>query len=220
MEIVDFEVISDTIEGIEGGFMAVRRLHLRNLRDDGSRSERYVCDFVVRPKGVDAVVVAVYHRHAEGVRVLLRDGLRPALAKGRAPEHLPIPDRRLYLCLTEVVAGIIEHDDRGEEGVRRRAALEVEEEAGYVVEPSAVELLGAGSFPSPGSMPERFWLTAVEVADPSSQQPPQGDGSPMEEGATTRWMALDDAIAACVTGEIEDAKSELVLRRLREHLAR
>ncbi|MCA9650360.1 MAG: NUDIX hydrolase, partial [Myxococcales bacterium] len=60
----------------------------------------------------------------------------------------------------------------------------------------------------------------VEVADPSSQQPPQGDGSPMEEGATTRWMALDDAIAACVSGEVEDAKSELVLRRLREHLAR
>lgn len=217
-EIVDFEVISDTIEGIEGGFMAVRRLHLRNVRKDGTRSERYVCDFVVRPKGVDAAVVAVYHRHPEGVRVLLREGLRPALAMGRAPESLPIPDDRPYRRLTEVVAGIIENEDRGEEGVRRRGALEVEEESGFSVDPAKVELLGAGSFPSPGSMPERFWFMAVEIDDPSRQRPPQGDGSPMEEGASTRWMPLDAAIAACTAGEIEDAKSEIVLRRLQDHL--
>ena len=29
-------------------------------------------------------------------------------------------------------------------------------------------------------------------------------------------MDLDEAIAACVRGEIEDAKTELVLRRLRD----
>lgn len=217
-EVVDFEVISDELQEIEGGFMAVRRLHLRNIRRDGTRSDRYVCDFIERPKGIDAVVVAVYHRHAEGVRVLLREGLRPALAKGRDPERVPIPDGRAYLRLTEVVAGIIEHDDRGEDGVRRRAALEVEEESGFRVSAETVQVLGAGSFPSPGSMPERFWFTAVEIDDPSAQQPPQGDGSPMEEGASTRWMELDDAIDACTRGEIEDAKSEIVLRRLRDRL--
>ncbi len=216
--VVDLEIEGDSVEKIDGGFMGIRRLHLRNIRDDGSRSRQYVCDFVVRPKGIDAVVVALYHRAPDGVQVLLRDGLRPALAKGRPAEVVPIPDARTYLTFTEVVAGIIERDDDGEQGVRQRAALEVEEEAGYVVQASAVQLLGAGSFPSPGSMPEKFWFCAVEVVDPASQQPAQGDGSPMEEGSSTRWMGLDEAIAACVDGSIEDAKTELALRRLRDVL--
>jgi hypothetical protein len=41
----------------------------------------------------------------------------------------------------------------------------------------------------------------------------------MEEGAASRWVALDDAIAACVAGAIEDAKTELTLRRLKDRLA-
>jgi ADP-ribose pyrophosphatase len=217
-KVVDFEIEGDTTEG-KGGFIAIRRLRLRNLHADGSRSRSYVCDFMVRPKGIDAVVVAVYHRSGPAVQVLLREGLRPVLANGRSPELLPIPDPAPYLTFTEVVAGIIEADDRGEEGVRRRAAIEVEEESGFSVSPDAVSFLGAGSFPSPGSMPEKFWLTAVEVTGPGEQRHAAGDGSPMEEGATTRWMDLDDAIAACVDGRIEDAKTELALRRLRERLA-
>jgi len=88
------------------------------------------------------------------------------------------------------------------------------------VAPEDVEFLGAGTFPSPGSMPEKFWLLAAEVRDPSAQRALEGDGSPMEEGARTRWMGLQDAIAACVAGEIEDCKTELVLRRLADRLAR
>jgi len=172
----------------------------------------------VRPKGIDAVVVVVYHRGPQGVQVLLREGLRPVLANGRDPERLPIPDPRPYVTFTEVVAGIIEADDRGEEGVRKRAAIEVEEESGFSVAPEAVQFLGAGAFPSPGSMPEKFWLTAVEVPSPHVQRPAHGDGSPMEEGATTRWMDLDEAIRACVDGRIEDVKTELSLRRLRDVL--
>ena len=59
---------------------------------------------------------------------------------------------------------------------------------------------------------------AIEIDDPNGQQSPGGDGSPMEGGVATRWLELDDAIAACVRGELEDAKTELTLRRLREHL--
>jgi hypothetical protein len=40
----------------------------------------------------------------------------------------------------------------------------------------------------------------------------------MEEGATTRWMALDDAIDACGRGDIVDMKTETGLRRLRDRL--
>jgi ADP-ribose pyrophosphatase len=216
--VIAFEVIADAIHGLDGGFFGVRRVRLRNRRVDGSCSAEYECDFVVRPKGIDAVVVAIFHRTGGEVRVLLREGLRPALALGRAPEDLPVPDGRTYVGLTEVVAGIIEKGDVGEAGILQRAAIEVEEEAGLVVPAARVFRLGAATFPSPGSIPERYHLVAVEVDDPKPPRAPAGDGSPMEEGASIRWMALHDAIAACVRGEIEDAKTELALRRLAEHL--
>jgi ADP-ribose pyrophosphatase len=136
---------------------------------------------------------------------LLRAGLRPPLSFGRPGET--------YLFLTELVAGIIEDGD----DLRQRAAAEVLEEAGLTVDPSTVEALGAGMFPSPGSTAERFLFFAVE-ATRLEEGAPEGDGSPMEEGATCRWMRLDDAIAACVRGEIEDLKTELGLRRLRARL--
>ena len=87
-----------------------------------------------------------------------------------------------------------------------------------MVGPDQLRLLGAGTYPSPGSMFEKFYLVAAEV-DPTTQREPAGDGSPMEEGSTTRWLELDAAIAACVRGELEDAKTELGLRRLRDALA-
>jgi len=218
MRIRGLQIDGDQVLAREGGFLAVRRLHLRNVREDGSTSAPYICDFVERSKGLDAVVVACWHRGSDGVEVLVRDGLRPALAVGRPPARQVVPDARAYLFLTELVAGIIELDDRGEDGLRRRAAAEVLEEAGYVVDPAAIELLGAPLFPSPGAKPEKFWYVAVEIADRAAQVPLAGDGSPMEEGATVRWLRLDDAIAACVRGEIEDAKTELGLRRLRDRL--
>lgn len=210
------EILSDETVG-QGGFLAIRRLRCVNVRDDGTRSAPYLCDFVIRPKGLDAVVVAVWARTDGRVRVLLRDGLRLPLHVGRPGAATPIPDGKAYLFFREVVAGIIEVEDVGEAGVRRRAAIEVEEEAGFRVDASRVAILGAGTFPSPGAMAEKFWLAAVEV-DPGTVAQASGDGSPMEEGATVEWLDLDDAIAACVRGDIEDAKTELALRRLAERL--
>jgi ADP-ribose pyrophosphatase len=164
------------------------------------------------------VVVAVYAREAGRTRVLLRDGLRLPLHVGRPPGAPAVPDPRRYLFFREVVAGIVEQADRGDEGLRRRAALEVWEEAGVRVDPADVRLLGA-VFPSPGAMSEKFFLAAVEAPPGADALPiPSGDGTPMEEGATLTWMDLDEAIAACVRGELEDAKTELVLRRLRDTL--
>lgn len=213
------EILTDEIVGA-GGFLAIRRLRMKNIRADGSRSAQYLVDYIVRPKGVDAVVVAIWHRDAHGrVQVLVRDGLRLPLHLGRPKSGLVVPDRRDYLFFREVVAGIVEVEDRGEAGLKRRAAIETEEEAGIQVDPAAVELLGAGTFPTAGAMPERFFLAAVGIEDPARSAPPEGDGSPMEEGGALAWLDLDDAIAACVRGEIEDAKTELVLRRLRDRLA-
>jgi ADP-ribose pyrophosphatase len=218
-DVVELIVDSDERAG-GGGFLEIRRLRLRNRRADGSVSAPYVCDSIARPYGQDAVVVAVYARPpSSGVQVLVREGLRPALAFGRDPARAPLAEPPPALFLTELVAGIVEDGDRGEPGLRARAAHEVEEEAGFAVDPAAVVLLGAGMYPSPGSMVEKFYFTAAEV-DPAAQRPLAGDGSPMEEGARTRWLGLDDAIAACERGEIQDLKTELALRRLRDHLAR
>jgi ADP-ribose pyrophosphatase len=204
----------------QGGFLTIRRLIVRNRREDGSLSPQYLCDMLERPMGLDAVVVAIFTRARGPLEVLLRDALRPSLVLGRegGASPTPVADGRDRIRFPELVAGIIEAEDRGEAGVRHRAALEVAEEAGYQVRAEDVLLLGAGSFPLPGIIAERWWLTAVEVTSPDQQSAADGDGSPMEEGAESRWMPLDAAIAACVSGDIEDAKTELSLRRLKYHL--
>jgi ADP-ribose pyrophosphatase len=210
------EILSDEIVGREGGFMAIRRLRCVNVHPDGTRSEPYLCDFLVRPKGLDAIVVAVYARAGGHTKVLLREGVRIPLLVGR--DGAAVPDARRYERFVETVAGIIEVEDEGEAGIRKRAALEVSEEAGFEVDPAAVQMLGAGTFPSPGAMAEKFWFACVEV-DPAAAGTPLGDGSPMEEGARLSWLDLDEAIRACGRGDIEDAKTEIALRRLAERLA-
>jgi len=199
----------------EGGFLAIRRLRLRNRRADGSLSAPYVSDAVVRPYGQDAIVVVIYA--CDPIRVLVRDGLRPTIAMVRDPERAPLPEPPPALTVTELVAGIIEEGERGDLALRQRAAAEVLEEAGFAVDASSVVLLGAGAFASPGCLAEKNYFAAVAV-DPNAQQPLAGDGSPMEEGARTRWLPLADAIRACTRGEICDLKTELGLRRLAEFL--
>lgn len=218
-DVHELELLREELFGADAGFLRVRRLHLRNLDADGSPSAAYVCDFAVRPKGVDAVVVVLWRREAGRVMVLLREGLRPALWFGRDDPPPPVAESRRSPWMIEVVAGIIERTDVGEHGVRARAAAEVDEEAGFTVAPHAFEFLGAGTFPTPGSMPEMFWLLAAELPADAVAREPGGDGSPMEHGARTHWRELDAAIEACVAGEIRDAKTELVLRRLRDRLA-
>lgn len=214
----DLTIERDEVVGT-GGFLAIRRLRVHNRRADGSRSASYTVDFVARPHGQDAVVIALWHRTAAGaVEILVRDGRRPAVALGRSSALAPLPDRRSDGWLTELPAGIIEPGDRGVDGLLARAVAEAAEEAGFALAPTDFVLLGAGSYPSPGSVPEKYYYVAAQV-DPARQGALAGDGSPMEEGATTRWLELEHAIAACVAGSLEDGKTELALRRLRDHLA-
>lgn len=216
-KVTGVEILADETHG-QGGFLVVRRFRLRNRREDGTLSEPYVCDFATRPRGVDAVAVVVYRRNHERVEVLLREGLRPALHLGRDGGHVPLPEDSAPLALWEVVAGIIEPHDVGEDGIRARAVEEVWEEAGYRVEPAQVARLGSAFFLSPGAMCERVYPTCVEIAAGAEQHALVGDGSPMEEGAATRWLALDEAIAECTRGTVQDVKSEVLLRRLLDQL--
>jgi len=199
-----FEVLGDQRVG-EGGFLRIRRMRLRLVRADGSRTREGIWDYVERPMGLDAVVVALWRRR-EQVEVLLRAGARVAVHFGR-------PEKQLLFV--ELVAGILEQGD----DLALRAAGEVLEEAGLTVVPERIERLGPPMFPTPGMCPEMFHFVSCEVAPGAAAQPPQGDGSPFEEGAQLSWVALDEALARCARGEIQDLKTEVALRRLRERLS-
>jgi ADP-ribose pyrophosphatase len=197
------------------GFLRLKRLRARNRRGDGSRSPEYPIDVIDRPT-LDAVAVCLWARGPAGVEVLTRRGLRPAayFRRGKATVF-PEPE---YLLVEELVAGVLEPGEVGLDALRRRAADEVREEAGLEVEPGRFETLGGPFFMLPGIASEKIHLVSAEVTRGTGpavwSAPETGDGSPLEEGAELRWRPLGAAIEACERGEIEDAKTELALRRL------
>ncbi|SET50911.1 NUDIX hydrolase [Stigmatella erecta] len=211
--VTDIEIIEDfsPTARCDEGFLRVRRLRCQNRRADGSASKVYRVDVVDRPR-LDAVAVLVYRRGASGLEVLTRMNLRPA-AFFRKGKDMAVPDGRSYLRVEEIVAGLLELEDKGEEGLRHRAAEEVREEAGYVVSPEEIRLLGAGFFVAPGILSEKVFPAAVDVTG-KQPQTPEGDGSPLEEGTELRWHPIEALLAACRRGEVPDAKTEIAITRL------
>lgn len=203
-----YAILSDERIG-DGGFLRLRRLRLRVRRPDGSLSAEGLYDLVERPMGADAVVVALWHRATDGVRVLVRSAPRVPLW---------FRDPALGRSHTELVAGILEAGEDDWPAIQRRAAAEAHEEAGVRIAAAEVTRLGAASFPTPGMFAERFHFVAAEVRDPAAVEPPPTDGSPFEEGAALEWLALDEALRRCEAGAIPDLKTELALRRLRATL--
>lgn len=218
MDVVDIEVAEDRTERstCQGGFLKLRRWMLRNVYADGSRSAPYPCDVMSRAQ-TDAVAVVLYQivRASDGrrtVRVLLKEGLRPAvcLRRDKTIEHR---EERPALKVLEIAAGVLEAADAGADGIERRAAAEAHEECGIAIDVGAVAALGGPSFPSPGVTDERVHFRAVAV-DVAHAGHAHGDGSPMEQGTRAVVLDLDDAIAQCRAGAIPDMKTELALLRL------
>jgi ADP-ribose pyrophosphatase len=210
--VTGLEVVADVTAGsrCDEGFLHVKRLVCRNRHADGSTSRDYRVDVVDRPVP-DAVAVLVWRRGASGPEVLTRKTLRPA-AHFRSTLPLPVPDPHPYLLIEELVAGVLEREDRGEAGLRRRAAEETREEAGFRVSPDEVQVLGGSFFLAPGILSEKIHPTAVEVTG-RAQEVPEGDGSPLEEGATLHWWPIEALLEACRIGAVEDAKTEIMVGR-------
>lgn len=206
------EVVEDfsSTARCDEGFLQIRRLRCRNRRADGSHSPIFRVDVVDRPK-LDAVAVLVWRRAEAGLEFLTRQNLRPA-AYFRREKTPVIAESREWLFCEEIVAGLIEPSDDGERAIRARAVEEVHEEAGLRVEVDAVRHLGPPFFVAPGIISEKIFLTEVEVTGVVAIEP-QGDGSPMEEGAVLTWRPLASLQSALATGEIQDAKTELALNR-------
>ncbi|WP_257456166.1 NUDIX hydrolase [Archangium lipolyticum] len=211
--VTDIEIIEDftSTAKCDEGFLRVRRLRCQNRRADGTASKVYRVDVVDRPR-LDAVAVLVYRRGASGLEVLTRMNLRPA-AYFRRGKEMTVPDGASYLRVEEIVAGLLEPEDKGEAGLRHRAAEEVLEEAGFEVKPEEIQLLGAGFFLAPGILSEKVFPAAVDV---TGKEPgvPQGDGSPLEEGTHLQWRPIRELLAMCRRGEVPDAKTEIAILRL------
>ena len=177
-------------------------------------SEPFTYDIAEREL-LDAVVVVPHFRGADGRRhVFLRSAIRPPVAL-RDPAVWPVPERPTLGLLWEVVAGLLEPDERSSEGLRRCAARELHEELGAELSPEQMLPLGPSAFPSPGVIGERHFFFHAEV-DPARLVPPPEDGSVLERDAAIVSLSLEDALAAVRAGDVEDAKTELALRRLAE----
>lgn len=209
---VRLEIVADhsAKSSASEGFIRVRRLELRNHYEDGSSSASYRYDCAER-EAMDAVVLLLHTRDG---RVCLRSSIRPPVAL-RAGYALPVPgtdDPTLF----ELPAGLVEPNEHGEEGLRACAARETHEEVGLEVDPGQFARLGVGVYLTPGLIAEKIHVLHAEV-DPSRAGAPSLDGSAVEENARIEWVPLEEALAACADGRIEDIKTELALRRLAEH---
>jgi ADP-ribose pyrophosphatase len=207
LDVKGFEVTHDQRVG-EGGHLRLRRMRMRLVLSDGSRTAEGSWDYVERPMGLDAVVVALFRRRAGRAEVLLRHGVRIPLQFGR-------PEKPRTLLFPELVAGIVEPGD----DLMQRAAAEAMEEAGLRVDVAAVQPLGPPLFPTPGMCAEIFHFVRCEVDAQAAMHPVAGDGSPFEQGARLEWLSLDEALLRCASGDIRDMKTEIGLRRLAERLS-
>jgi ADP-ribose pyrophosphatase len=197
-----------------GAYLTIRRLELRAQFPDGAVSEPFFYDLVMR-KALDAVVIAPHFRDESGARkVLLRSALRPPVAF-RPREVWPVPEKETLGGLWEFPAGLVEPDERSEEGLRRCAVRELYEETGAEVALEAMQPLGPSTFPTPGMCGERHFYFHVEI-DPAALVPPVEDGSVLERQASLVTVTIEDALALVRAGELEDAKTEIALRRLAE----
>lgn len=234
MDVLAVEIVEDRSEGsrCDRGFLTLRRLVVRNRYTDGTTSAPYPCDVLRRP-GSDAVVAVLYRVREGRVEVLLREALRVPIYL-RRHEAFVHPDPREYTSILEVVAGMVERSDPpGPAGLRRRAAVETQEEAGLDLPPAAFVVLGGETFASPGTGDEKLYfcaapadLGAVGAGLPRDDDgtpagggsSPSGDGSIMEEWSRLHVLELNAAIAACRDGRIPDMKTEVALLRLADHL--
>lgn len=196
------------------GFLRLLRPRVRVRFTDGTVSEPFVYDVIDRTR-LDAVVIAAHYVGTDGRRmVFLRTAVRPPVAL-RPPASRPIPERPTLGNLWELPAGLVETDEQSAEGLRRCAARELFEELGLEVAPEALRELGPSTFPSPGVVGERHFFFHVEV-EPSRRVKPPEDGSALEHNALIAAIPLDEALDLARAGELEDAKTELGLRRLAE----
>ncbi len=208
----DIEILEDRnrLEPGERRFTDVRYFRVRNLYHDSEPSREYRLDMVSH-RGVDAVCSVPYHFDNGICRILMIKSFRPVLKlRPLAPEPEPF--------LWEIVAGVLEDGEHTLDGVKKRSADELQEEAGIKVDWRDVEIMGEPMYMSPGIYTEKIWFTAVET-DIGKRLPAEHDGSVQEELIEQHEFSLEEALDCLRHGIIKDAKTEIAIYRLKEMLA-
>ena len=207
------EVVRKLPSDTDAKFVEIDEQEVRMRFADGARSEPFRYSTVVRAK-LDAVVVAPHFVGADGQRmVVLRSAFRPPAAL-RPMSARPIEEKASLGELWELPAGLVEPDETSPEGLKRCAARELFEETGCELAPESMQPLGPAMFPAPAVLGERHFFFHA-VVDWSTRVEPPLDGSILERQASIVAVPLAAALEACASGEIEDEKTELALRRLR-----
>jgi ADP-ribose pyrophosphatase len=211
---IRLEIVED-LGSSEAGFLRIVRRRLRAHYPDGTSSTPFVYDEVDRT-AIDAVILCVHFLDASGVRhVYLRSAVRPPVAfrdRARSPRPSADPPGGF---LWELPAGLVETGEQSEAGLRRAARREIHEELGFDVTLESLRELGASVFPVPGFISERHFYFEVEV-EPATRVEPSLDGSALEHMGAVVALPVADALERCRSGEFQDGKTELCLRRLVE----
>lgn len=212
---IRLELLEET-DGAAPGFLRVVRRRYVAIAPDGSRSEPFVYDEVGR-KSLDAAIIAAHFDRDGTHHVYLRSALRPPVAsrhRSPAARHEPVHSGSLW----ELPAGLVDATEQRPDGPRETARRETLEELGFDLPLDTFQELGPATLPTPGVISERHYFFECEV-DPSTRGEPQLDGSPLEAGGTVIAVPLADALEWGRRGGLEDAKTELGLRRLAELLS-
>jgi 8-oxo-dGTP pyrophosphatase MutT (NUDIX family) len=201
-------------------FLSLEQITARNRYREGSSSTPYTVEVVHRP-GTDSVACVLYFLEpglparpgTKRIFVGVRRAFRASILSRRFRPLAAAERQRAWVY--EAVAGSVEPGDRGWRGLRRRMSLEIREETGLPVSPSALKRLGAGFFPSHGQSTEKIHLFCAEIPpQPRIVRAPAAEEG--EEGALLHFFELDRAIALCARGTFEDPKLEIGFRRLKE----
>lgn len=211
---VKLEILEDHSPPAAPGFLRLVRRQLLAIDEKGQTSAPFVYDEVDR-LALDAVVIAAHYVNAEGRRqVYLRSAARPPVLLRAAHRNANASYVRSN-GLWELPAGLVEPDELSTEGIRRCAKRELEEELGFSVPVDALLPLGPSTFPCPGVIGERHYFFHV-IVDPFDRKEPTLDGSAIERLGAIIDVPLADALHWCRLGSLEDAKTELGLRRVAE----
>ncbi|HMR08049.1 MAG TPA: NUDIX domain-containing protein [Polyangiaceae bacterium] len=214
---VRLETVEDRSPADTGGFLRLLRRRYLAHYPDGTISAPFNYDEVDRP-AIDAVVVLAYFQApGGGLRVYLRSAVRPAVVM-RDRKRSPLTESESLGCAWELPAGLVETSEQSEAGLRLAAKRELMEELGFEVAETDLIPLGPSTFPAPGICAERHFFYQVRV-DPDAREEPANDGSALEHGGAVVHVALEAALQACRAGQLEDAKTELALRRFAEQSA-
>jgi hypothetical protein len=194
----------------ENPFFIHHKYILQNVYTDKTISIPYTNEFFDR-KGIDCVAVIPYKFENNSIYVGILSAFRPPVYF-RKNYKLYIKEPK-YTEIFECVAGSLEKEDMGFDGLLKRAKEELLEEAGFNVSKNQIKQLGGSFFPSHGQSTEKIHMFCVNITN-LKRTTPQGDGSVNEQLNKLHFFEINTLARMCFNGEIEDPKVEIGVNRL------